>query len=119
MPSAVQPILITRDVDRLVGFYAGVAGAELTDRQPPEGPVFYQGLRIGESDLGVVAVDDAPPDTGRVLLSIEVADVDAALPRVEDLGGTTKGPPNDMPWGERVAHVLDPDGNAVNLTTPI
>ena len=29
------------------------------------------------------------------------------------------GPPNDMPWGQRVAHILDPDGNTVNLTEPL
>ena len=23
---------------------------------------------------------------------------------------------NDMPWGQRVAHIKDPDGNVVNLT---
>ena len=28
------------------------------------------------------------------------------------------GPPNDMPWGQRVAHIQDPDGNTVNLTDP-
>ena len=117
MPSAVQPVLLTRDLERLVRFYAGVAGAELTDRQPPEGPVFYEGLRIGGSDLGVVAEADTPSEVGRVLLGIEVADVDAAVARVEDLGGSTQGPPNDMPWGQRVAHVRDPDGNPVNLTT--
>jgi len=26
---------------------------------------------------------------------------------------------NDMPWGQRVAHIQDPDGNTVNLTEPI
>ncbi|SEO85889.1 VOC family protein [Trujillonella endophytica] len=117
MPSAVQPMLVTRDLDRLVRFYEGVAGAETTDRHPPEGPVFYQGLRIGDSDLGIVAEDDVPAESGRILLSIEVADVDATLARVEELGGATSGPPNDMPWGQRVAHVRDPDGNVVNLTT--
>ena len=25
----------------------------------------------------------------------------------------------DMPWGQRVAHIQDPDGNTVNLTEPI
>ena len=117
MPSTLQPMLITRDVDRLVRFYVGVAGAEPTDRQPAEGPVFYQGLRIGDSDVGLVAVDDAPAQPGRVLLSVEVPDVDAALARVEEFGGAGSGPPNDMPWGQRVAHVRDPDGNALNLTT--
>ena len=119
MPSTVQPTLLTRDVDRLLRFYVGAAGAEPTDRRPPEGPVFYQGLRIGDTDLGIVAVDDAPAERGRVLLSIDVTDVDATLPRVEDLGGAVQGPPNDMPWGQRVAHVRDPDGNALNLTSPI
>jgi predicted enzyme related to lactoylglutathione lyase len=49
-------------------------------------------------------------------LSIEVPDVDALLPRVPALGGSAPGPANDMPWGQRVAHVTDPDGNALNLT---
>ncbi len=52
-----------------------------------------------------------------MLLSLEVPDVDAALARVEPLGGQAPAPANDMPWGQRVAHVQDPDGNAVNLTT--
>jgi predicted enzyme related to lactoylglutathione lyase len=29
------------------------------------------------------------------------------------------GPPNDMPWGQRVAHVHDPDGNMVNLVQQV
>ena len=41
------------------------------------------------------------------------------LEHVEPLGGRVLGPPNDMPWGQRVAHILDPDGNTVNLTEPI
>ncbi len=118
MPSTLQPMVITPDVDRLHAFYAGVAGAVTTDRTPPEGPVFYLGLRIGDSDLGLVsdaAVDGAP--AGRIILSIEVPDVDAVLPDVERLGGAVTGGPNDMPWGQRVAHTTDPDGNVVNLTT--
>ena len=62
---------------------------------------------------------DAEVEVGRpvrILLSIDVPDVDALLPRVEALGGTTPGPASDMPWGQRVAHVSDPDGNVVNLT---
>lgn len=53
---------------------------------------------------------------GRVLLSIEVPDVDAVLPRVPRLGGAAPHGSNDMPWGQRVAHFTDPDGNAVSLT---
>ncbi len=118
MPNAVQPMIITADVERLHAFYAGVAGASVTDRTPPEGPVFYLGLRIGSSDLGLVSdtsIDGAP--AGRIILSIEVPDVDARLDDVRRLGGAVTGGPTDMPWGQRVVHTTDPDGNVVNLTT--
>jgi len=60
----------------------------------------------------------------RILLNVNVADlgvgdVESLLEHVEALGGQVLGPPNEMPWGQRVAHVLDPDGNTVNLTEPI
>lgn len=51
-----------------------------------------------------------------MLLSIEVPDVDALLPRVETLGGTATSGANDMHWGQRVAHIKDPGGKVVNLT---
>jgi catechol 2,3-dioxygenase-like lactoylglutathione lyase family enzyme len=47
------------------------------------------------------------------------ASLDEVLARVEGLGGRVLAEPNDMPWGQRVAHILDPDGNAVNLTSPV
>jgi predicted enzyme related to lactoylglutathione lyase len=117
MTSTITPILVTRDVDRLHAFYATLFEATQTVRVPEGGPVFYLGLRIGDSDLGLSA--DAEVDVGRpvrVLLSIDVGDVDALLPRVAALGGSAPGPANDMPWGQRVAHISDPDGNVVNLT---
>ena len=117
MPSTIRPVIVTPDLDRLVTFYSGLLGASEIERFPAEGPPFYLGLRAGDSELGLVANPDIALDgAGRMLLSLEVADVDALLPRVEQLGGRVKGPSNDMPWGQRVAHVSDPDGNSVNLT---
>ncbi|WP_324277717.1 VOC family protein [Blastococcus brunescens] len=72
---------------------------------------------MGDAELGLSSDSDATPgDPGRMLLGIEVLDVDALLPRVADLGGDPGGGANDMPWGQRVAHIRDPDGNVVNLT---
>jgi predicted enzyme related to lactoylglutathione lyase len=117
MPSTVQAVLHTADIDRAIGFYEEVFDARRTQRVPEEGDVFYQGLIIGDSDLGLVRADTEFKDTpGRVLLSIAVEDADAVLTLVEAAGGTVTGPPNDMPWGQRVAHVLDPDGTMVNPT---
>jgi predicted enzyme related to lactoylglutathione lyase len=115
--SVIQPILCTPDLDRLREFYARVFGATEVSRTPEKGQVFYLGLRIGDSDLGLVAEESGGPSK-RYALSIEVESVDALLPLVEQHGGTVQ-PPNDMPWGQRVAHAEDPDGNLVNLTQPL
>ncbi|MFE7627254.1 VOC family protein [Streptomyces sp. NPDC057509] len=118
--STIQPVILTADQDVLVGFYTDLFGAEEIFRVPAEGPAFYVGLRIGDTDLGVVAKPDLEPGAApRILLSIGVDDVRATLNRVEALGGSVSGGPSDMPWGQRVAHIRDPDGNAVNLTQPI
>jgi predicted enzyme related to lactoylglutathione lyase len=120
MPATIQPVIMTRDLDRLLGFYTALLGAVEASRVPDEGPAFYVGLRVGNSELGLVAQADAATGTAqRILLSVDAGDVDALLERVEALGGHVLGQPNDMPWGQRVAHITDPDGNAINLTQPI
>ena len=118
--STIQPVIVTADQDVLLCFYTNLFGAEEIFRIPAEGPAFYLGLRIGDTDLGLVAKAD--PGTGaapRILLSIGVDDVDETLLRVTALGGSVRSGPSDMPWGQRVAHIQDPDGNPVNLTQPI
>ncbi|MCT9010806.1 VOC family protein [Streptomyces rhizosphaerihabitans] len=118
--STIQPVIITADQDGLLGFYTKLFGAEEIFRIPAEGPAFYLGLRIGDTDLGLVAKTNVGPGAApRILLSIAVDDVDEMLGRVTALGGSVCGGPNDMPWGQRVAHIQDPDGNPVNLTQPI
>jgi predicted enzyme related to lactoylglutathione lyase len=117
MGSTVRPIIVSNDLDRLVAFYTELLGAAEVVRFPDDGPTFYAGLRLGDSELGVSADESVVPGTpGRMLLSIEVPDVDVLLPTVERLGGQATGGANDMPWGQRVAHIRDPDGNVVNLT---
>ncbi len=119
MTNSLQPVIITADLNRLIAFYGGLLGAVETLRVPEDGgPAFYVGLQGGDAQIGLVA--DAQTGTpGRILLSLDVADVDGLLDRVQGLGGRVLGPPNDMPWGQRVAHIADPDGNAVNLTQAI
>ncbi len=115
--TSIQPIISTPDLPRLRAFYQTVLGATQTTRVPEEGAEFYVELRIGATTLGLV--NEKNTEIGapvRIILSAEVADVDALLPVVESAGGTVPGHANDMPWGQRVAHVHDPDGNMLNLT---
>lgn len=115
--SAIQPILCTRDIGRLSSFYAELFGAEEDMRVPGNKGPFFVTLRLGGTGMGLVdykrGADTAP---GRVTLAVFVKDVDDLLPRVEEVGGKVLGPAKDMPWGHRVAHITDPDGNRVNLT---
>ena len=105
MPPTIRPIIVTNDIERLLGFYTSLLGAEENFRYPEDGPVFYLGLRLGDSELGLSSDSGVVPgDPGRMLLT------------VAGLGGSAPGPANDMPWGQRVAHIKDPDGNVVNLT---
>ena len=117
MPAVIRPIIVTNDLDRLLAFYTHLLGAKEVLRFPDDGPAFYVGLALGDSELGLSSdASVVPGEPGRMLLSIDVPDVDVLLPQVEPLGGQAPSPANDMPWGQRVAHIKDPDGNVVNLT---
>jgi predicted enzyme related to lactoylglutathione lyase len=114
---AIRPIIVTADLDRLLAFYTGLLGVREVERYPEDGPAFSVVLALGDSELNLVGDTRAEPGSpGRILLSVEVPDVDALLERVPSLGGHVQAPANDMPWGQRVAHIGDPDGNDVNLT---
>jgi predicted enzyme related to lactoylglutathione lyase len=124
MPATVQPVIVTPSLPLLLAFYKALLGAAEISRVPEGGPAFYVGLQIGNAELGIVAdgeADLAAPQ--RILLNVNVADlgvgdVESLLEHVEPLGGRVLDPPSDMTWGQRVAHIQDPDGNAVNLTEP-
>ncbi len=125
MPATVQPVIVTPSMPLLLAFYKALLGAVEISRVPEDGPAFYVGLQIGNAELGVAADGDAQIDAPqRILLNVNVSDlgvgnVTGLLEHVEALGGRVLGPPNEMPWGQRVAHIQDPDGNTVNLTEPI
>ena len=88
MPSSVQPIIVTPELERLVGFYTDLFDAKEIFRVPETGPTFFVGLQIGESELGLVSDSAAQLDAPqRILLSAQVEDVDQLLPRVTQLGG--------------------------------
>jgi predicted enzyme related to lactoylglutathione lyase len=125
VPSTLQPVIVTPSLPLLLAFYKALFGAVEISRVPEDGPAFYVGLQIGNAELGVVADGDADiVAPQRILLNINVADlgvgtVEGLLEHVEALGGRVLGAPNDMPWGQRVAHIQDPDGNTVNLAEPV
>ena len=115
MVKSLFPILVTRDLARTLGFYRDLLGATVTYEFPgPDGVPGYVGLQIGSSHLGIgrdPELTDGP--SARFSLWAYVDDCDAAVDRLRAAGVTIVEEPADQPWGERVARVLDPDGNLV------
>ena len=67
---------------------------------------------------GYTALDPAAPPPG-VSLTLLTADVPAALRRALEAGAVPYVDVHDMPWGQTVAYVRDPDGVLVELATPV
>jgi lactoylglutathione lyase len=126
MAASAFPVFYVRDVEATARFYRDLVGFTELFRMPEDGTPGYVGLILGESRLGLV---DAswPGDTigiavgagPRAELFVYVEDVDATAGRAEEVGGKLLRPPGDMPWGERVAYVEDPEGNPVALAAPV
>jgi lactoylglutathione lyase len=112
----VFPIIATPDLERALGFYRDGLGGEVTYRFPPEGDPVYVALDVGSGKLGIGHdPDGATPgaDGQRISLWVYADDCDEAVERLRASGATVTEEPADQPWGERVARVLDPDGNLV------
>lgn len=119
------PVLYAKDVERVAGFYVRL-GFQEHFRLPAEGGAAgFIGLRREGSELAVTT-EDSPralagvePGPGpRHELFVYVDDVDATLAQLRDAGATVLREPADMPWGERLGFVGDPEGNVVTLAMP-
>jgi lactoylglutathione lyase len=109
------PILTTADLRAALGFYRDLLGATVTYEFPgPDGEPGYVGLELGDSHLGIGRDPGAGTDPSeRFALWVYADDCDAAIERLRAAGVEIVEEPADQPWGERVARVLDPDGNLV------
>lgn len=118
------PMLSAGDVPASIAFYRDLLGGFVVFRFPEDDPVFVT-LALGESELGIGGVSDAPlhgqpqrPAGGhRVELCVYVDDVDDMVGAARAAGAPVLLEPTDQPWGERIAYIADPDGNLVMLTS--
>lgn len=115
--------IITADVPRLVAFYetltgtTAVWGHELFAEVGGPGCV----LAIGsDRTVPLFAAGSAEPAANRsAILEFIVDDVDAEYERIRHTVPEVVLEPADMPWGNRALLVRDPDGNLINLFTPV
>ncbi|MGV0070286.1 VOC family protein [Mycobacterium colombiense] len=114
---------ITADVGRLVGFYEMVTGASAIwgNELFAEIPTPIGTLAIGsEKTVPLFGEGSAEPAANRsAILEFIVEDVDAEYVRLREHVGEVVTAPTTMPWGNRALLFRDPDGNLVNLFTPV
>ena len=115
--------LITDDVARLADFYELVTGgtAVRTADVFAELTTPLSTLAIGSTrTLAVFGPGVAEPAQNRsAIIEFLTPDVDADYARLRDVVGSWVNEPTDMPWGNRSLLLRDPDGNLVNLFTPV
>lgn len=120
------PVLYAKDVERLAGFYT-VFGFEIQSRIPGEdGSIGFVALRRGSAEMGITT--EASP---RILAGVEpgigprhemfvyVSDLDATVAAAASAGGSILRAAADMPWGERLAYLRDPEGNLVTVAASL
>ncbi|WP_310773199.1 VOC family protein [Mycobacterium sp. Z3061] len=115
--------VITADVKRLVGFYemvtqvSAIWGNELF----AEIPTSVGALAIGsDKTVPLFGQGSAEPAANRTaIVEFIVDDVDAEYERLRDHIAEVVTEPTTMPWGNRALLFRDPDGNLVNLFTPV
>lgn len=108
------PILSTPDLARSLGFYRDLLGGEVTYRFPPDGEPAFVTVQLGRSLLGIgQQTESGVLANDRVTLWVYADDCDAGIDRLRDGGVRVIQEPMDQPWGERMATVVDPDGNRV------
>ena len=115
------PVIFAERVSATARFYEEL-GFERHFKLPAEGEPGYVGLRRGSYELAVVSAEWPEQQYGasvapgvRFELFVYVDAVDELVESVRARGTQVLCEPADMPWGERVAYVADPDGNPVAL----
>lgn len=115
--------IITDDLDRLVSFYEHVTGVSADRPAPPFAEFVTPSatLAIGHSQtVGLFGAGSArAADNHSVIIEFRVDDVDAEHARLQDHVENWVQEPTTMPWGNRSILFRDPDGNLVNLFTPV
>jgi predicted enzyme related to lactoylglutathione lyase len=115
--------IITADVKRLVSFYEMVAGADAVWANELFAEILtpVATLALGsDKTVPLFGVGSAESAANRsAIIEFIVDDVDAEYERLREQLRDVVTEPTTMPWGNRALLFRDPDGNLVNLFTPV
>jgi PhnB protein len=120
IPPGLHTVTLTlhaQGTDRLIDFVRRAFGAEEMDRTlAPDGVVMHAQLKLGDS---VVELGEARGFVSPMPATIHyyVEDADAVYARALAAGGTSLREPENTPYGDRSAAVVDPFGNRWFIAT--
>jgi predicted enzyme related to lactoylglutathione lyase len=125
-----QPVVhfevIGTDPKRLRGYYGELFGWEF-DTSGPVAPAVSQQGDYGFTDTGTTSGEAGIPGgvgggsghDSHVIFYVGVPNVEAALRKAENLGGTRRMGPEQAPGIDLVVgHFTDPEGNLIGLAGP-
>ena len=99
-----------KDAAALQQFYASLFGWTIDANNPMN----YGMVAAAEGGIGG-GVGPTPDGEKHLTWYVQVDDLQAALDKAGQLGGTTVMPPMDVPGGPSIAQFSDPEGNVVGL----
>lgn len=121
---ALYPSLTVRDLQASVAWYRDVLGLEVQREIVRDGVVRAVAMLAGSVRF-LLNQDDGARGRDRTKgagLSMNIVTrqrVDAVAARIREHGGTLLTEPADMPWGQRVFRVADPDGFVFAVSGPL
>ena len=114
--------MISDDLEPLVRFYEQVTGVSAVWPAPVFAEVHLPSCTIafGHTQTAQLFNNSArPADNHTVIIEFLVDDVDKEFERLKTVVTEWVQEPTTMPWGNRSILFRDPDGNLVNLFTPV
>jgi PhnB protein len=121
------PSLVVSDAAKAIEFYKKAFGAEERMMMPgPGGKIIHAEIKIGDS---IIFLSDEIPGMGGKSpqsvggytggMYLYVPNVDEVFAQAVAAGGKPNGGVNDMFWGDRLGHFVDPFGHAWTVATHV
>jgi predicted enzyme related to lactoylglutathione lyase len=115
--------IITDDLDRLVRFYEQVTDVSAEHPAPVFAEIVMPGatLAIGHSETVPLFGEGSARAAANhsAIIEFQVDDVETDFERLKEFVVDWVQEPTTLPWGNRSILFRDPDGNLVNLYTPV
>ena len=114
--------IITDDLDSMVEFYENVTGVAADRPAPVFAELHYPSCTLALGHTSTAALFNGaagPAHNQTAILEWVVDDVDAEYERLRPIVTDWEQEPTLMPWGNRSILFRDPDGNLINLFTPV